>query len=113
MDHTLYQTWLDWMCEATGSTMETQKVKAQGEWEADHRAVLPPEQITYKVDLWAANSQPCLPIRGCPCSRRFSQEVQLVVFPFHHLTLVTDSHSVLGATLGGSDPGPGFPELPG
>lgn len=43
----LYQTWLDWMCEATGSTMETQKVKAQWQWEADHRAVLPPEQITY------------------------------------------------------------------
>ena len=35
MDHTFYQTRLDWTCKATGCTMETQKVKAQGEWEAD------------------------------------------------------------------------------
>ena len=106
------------MCEATGCTMETQKVKAQGQREADHRAVLPPEHITYEVDLWAADSQPCLPTRGCPCSQRFSWEVRLLVFPFHQLTRVTDGHSVPGATLGaettgGSDPGPDLPELPG
>ena len=100
-----YQTRLDWTCEATGCTMETQKVKAQGQREADHRAVLPPEHITYEVDLWAAD---------CPCSQRFSREVRLLVFPFHQLTRVTDGHSVPGATLGaettgGSDPGPDLP----